>query len=134
MFSANLGDSMAMHYLKEKEDVEANMICKMHELSDPLEQKRIVDAGFIIAENQQCLRVYNPMNSICGINMTRSIGDFMFKMNFKQKTRDSSSYALCNEPEIEEFSLSSGDHATEMILLGCDGLWDGVIDSNFEIV
>ena len=70
-------------------------------------------------------RVFNPMNHSFGINMSRSIGDFMFKMNLIYGDVESNEYALSNEPSICKFTLSSDMNSTEVILMGCDGIWDG---------
>ena len=49
---ANLGDSMAIYFKKNGlENPEINQICKMHSLNDQEEQRRIVNAGFVILKN-----------------------------------------------------------------------------------
>ena len=62
-----------------------------------------------------------------GINMSRSVGDFMFKMNLTQRRRDPSTNALSNEPDVQEFSFSDDPKSMDMILMGCDGIWDGTV-------
>lgn len=61
--------------------------------------------------------------------MTRSLGDFAFKTNLLTPfPHSSSTYALSNLPALEKFSLGPKPEQPqdlEMILLGCDGLWDG---------
>ena len=98
---------------------------KLHSLKDPEEQDRIKDAGFMIQESNNILRVYNPFNVSCGINMTRSIGDFMFKINLKSFDQESEYFALSNEADVVEFDFSTERGATDMLVLGCDGIWDG---------
>ena len=59
--------------------------------------------------------------------MTRSVGDFMFKMNLKKKKVSPNMNALSNEPEVKEFSFSKADHSTDIVLMGCDGIWEGTM-------
>lgn len=94
-----------------------------------MEQRRIHETGFKMVKTPFCTRVYNPMNHSFGINMSRSIGDFMFKMNLYDSEADSSNYALSNEASILELTLSNDENSTELILMGCDGIWDGTISS-----
>ena len=64
----------------------------------------------------------------------------MFKMNLRSRVFDEGQNALSNEPDIVEIqlcgrgkmaSVSSGTSTSEsapnfdLILLGCDGIWDG---------
>ena len=46
-------------------------------------------------------RVFNPRNRAVGINMSRSIGDFMFKLNLVDPQADSYRYALSNEADVK---------------------------------
>ena len=59
--------------------------------------------------------------------MTRSIGDFIFKMNLKSAKRDPATFALSNIPEIQELQFSQSQNSTNMILMCCDGIWDGTV-------
>ena len=61
--------------------------------------------------------------------MTRSIGDFMFKMNLRSRQRDPGNNALSNEPDVQEFIFDKDKNSTDMILMGCDGIWDGTVES-----
>ena len=58
--------------------------------------------------------------------MTRSLGDFMFKMNLRTMSNDSSTNALSSEPDIQEISFSNKKGALDIILMGCDGIYDGI--------
>ena len=67
--------------------------------------------------------------------MSRSIGDFMFKMNLnvesgtsKLPVKDSSRFGLSNEADIQELEFGKNDDnqdGFDMILMGCDGIWEG---------
>lgn len=116
-----------MHYQHKNRQSKVKQVSKMHELRDPIEQQRILNAGFTILNNNNCLRVYNPLNKSCGINMTRSVGDFMYKMNLRSNEVDPNNNALSNEPEIVQFDLSTENKSIDMILMGCDGIWDGTV-------
>lgn len=104
----------------------------MHQLSDPKEQKRIVEAGFGITKSRHCTRVFNPLNKTCGINMTRTIGDFMFKMNLRSRNTNPSLNALSNEPDIKEVNLSQKGQSIDLVLMGCDGIWEGTVGAEEE--
>lgn len=49
-FIANLGDSMSMQFSSggEGKGPKVRVLSKCHELSDPVEQERIVKAGFLL--------------------------------------------------------------------------------------
>lgn len=57
--------------------------------------------------------------------MTRSIGDFMFKMNLKSRNMSPNLNALSNLADVQEFNMSNKDQTFDMVLMGCDGIWDG---------
>ena len=100
----------------------------MHELSDVNEQMRIIDAGYCLTNSSDVLRVYNPENPIGGLNMSRSIGDFTFKSNlYDNMNDDPRSFAISNEPECQSFSFSSESQSFDVMLMGCDGIWDGTM-------
>lgn len=61
--------------------------------------------------------------------MPRSIGDFMFKLNLRTRSRDPKQTALSNDADIDEVCFSSDNQSLDMILMGCDGIWDGTVAS-----
>lgn len=66
--------------------------------------------------------------------MSRTIGDFMFKLNFKKPDSTSFEYALSNEADVKEFEFSKNvkddQPDIEFILMGCDGIWDGAVQNS----
>ena len=84
VITANIGDSKSMHLQGTHTELpKISQVCRLHELTDPQEQQRIHNAGYRLVRSYDILRVYNPQNPIGGINMSRSLGDFNFKLNLK---------------------------------------------------
>ena len=102
----------------------------MHDLNDMDETQRIIDAGYIIESDHNIKRIYNPYNKSYGINMTRTIGDFMFKFNLSNVDQQSEKFGLKSEPDIGEFKFSDDKNQIDLIVMGCDGIWDGTMDNS----
>ena len=83
VYCANLGDSKAMHFQSVGKTSQIEQLNTIHCINDPIEQSRILAAGCLIDKNTKVSRVINPLDPTCGINVTRSVGDFMFKVNMR---------------------------------------------------
>ena len=99
---AQLGDSQAV--LCSAYGAEA--LCPQHRVGDPDEDARLRAAGARVEDDR-----------ICGANtavaVTRSLGDLDVKRAHPR--------AVLSTPEVSSHSLSAAD---ELLILGCDGLWD----------
>ena len=111
LYVANVGDSLAIMY-KNKKAIRLNT---EHKPNLKVEFDRIINSGETVVNN----RVGGKLN------MSRSIGDFIFKSNKKLKNYEQ---AVIAHPEVNIFDLSS---EVDFIILACDGVWDCVEDQKF---
>jgi len=105
-YIANIGDSMAVLF-KGGKAIKLNL---EHKISVEQERERIFRSGTNIINNRIEGR----------LNLTRAIGDHMFKKksflpNYKQ--------AVIALPEVQKLKITSD---MEFIVMGCDGIWDCV--------
>jgi len=105
-YIANVGDSMAVLY-KAGKAVRLNL---EHKISLSKERERIFNSGTNIINNRVGGR----------LNLTRAIGDHMFKSNSQLSNCQQAVIAL---PEIHKFTITDD---MEFIVMGCDGIWDCV--------
>jgi len=105
-YIANVGDSMAVLYKNGK----ALKLNTEHKVLLGKEKERILKSGS---------GIYN--GRIDGrINLSRAIGDFMFKRKNALKDNEQ---PIISYPEINKFKITSD---MEFIVLACDGIWDCV--------
>jgi len=104
VYVANSGDSLAVIY----QDGKASKINLEHNMRAEREIQRIKASGSRIINN----RIEGKLN------LTRAIGDFMFKQG---KDLTSTETAVIAYPEIKKLQLKDN---MEFILMGCDGVWD----------
>jgi len=115
VYIMNCGDSRAILV----SDNQIKIVTLDHKPNNPLEKERIENAGG---------RIWVKENRICGkkdINLSRSFGDYQFKVNFDL---DPFKQIISAEPDIYIHERSSQD---EFIVLASDGIWDVI--SNEEI-
>eukprot|EP00282_Hemiselmis_andersenii_P014274 CAMPEP_0114144660 /NCGR_PEP_ID=MMETSP0043_2-20121206/19643_1 /TAXON_ID=464988 /ORGANISM="Hemiselmis andersenii, Strain CCMP644" /LENGTH=356 /DNA_ID=CAMNT_0001239049 /DNA_START=108 /DNA_END=1175 /DNA_ORIENTATION=- len=102
---ANVGDSRSVLVRKGQ----ASKLSEDHKPTNPAEAKRVEAAGGFIERNtDKAWRV----NGI--ISVSRSLGDF----NLKARKP-----GLICEPEFKHHNITEGD---EYLVIGTDGLWDGL--------
>lgn len=111
LYVANVGDSLAIMY-KNKKSIRLNT---EHKPNVKIEYDRIINSGEIVSNN----RVGGKLN------MSRSIGDFIFKSNKKLKNYEQ---AVIAYPEVSIYDLTN---EVDFIILACDGVWDCVEDQKF---
>jgi Serine/threonine protein phosphatase len=112
LYVGNAGDSRCLLV----ENNQAIQITKDHVPTDPIENKRIKDAGSFVTRGRIGGR----------INMSRAIGDLEFKQNY---TLPLEKQAMTSLPDVFERSLSS---MSQMLIIGCDGVFDTA--TNKEVV
>jgi len=105
-YIANVGDSLAVLF----KDGKAIRLNEEHKLTIPGEKNRVTNSGLKISNN----RIEGKLN------LTRAIGDFMFKSNKNLKRHDQAVTAF---PEVAKHKITSD---MEFIIMGCDGVWDCV--------
>jgi len=106
IYVANCGDSLAVLY-------QGGISMKIN-----LEHNMKVDKEVLRIKESGC-RVIN--NRVEGkLNLTRAIGDFMFKQSKQSLAHE---HAVIAYPEVKKLKLKED---MEFILLGCDGIWDCV--------
>ena len=97
--------------LKEKNEVGESheairALNSIHAPCEFNEYQRIIKAGFHVKRQPgRTDRVFNPRNRAAGINMSRTIGDFMFKHSLTDRNCSSFDYALSNEADVKEFQF-----------------------------
>lgn len=104
LYTANVGDARAVLYRGGK----ALRLSHDHKASDPLEQKRIRNAGGFVSNDR--------VNGILAV--ARSLGDHELKEY------------IIGEPHVSRTVLKmEGENAEDTILvLACDGVWDVLSD------
>jgi len=108
-YLANVGDSRAVLYKDGGKPMRLNEEHKPNLVS---EQTRISKSGFNVVGGR-----------IDGkLNLTRAIGDFMFKKNHDLKRHEQ---AVTVYPEIKKLKITK---EMEFIVIACDGVWDCVDD------
>jgi len=105
-YIANAGDSMAVLY-KSGKAVRLNL---EHKIFVQEERERIFNSGMNIINNRVEGR----------LNLTRAIGDHMFKKNTFLPNHKQAVTAF---PEINKIDITPD---MDFIVMGCDGIWDCV--------
>jgi len=105
-YVSNGGDSLAVLYKNGK----AYKLNIEHKISHPKERERIIKAGYTISNDRIEGR----------LNLTRALGDFMYKDN--QKIGWENQAVTCF-PNINKFKVTSD---MEFLVMGCDGIWECV--------
>eukprot|EP00427_Karlodinium_veneficum_P010413 CAMPEP_0169076084 /NCGR_PEP_ID=MMETSP1015-20121227/8161_1 /TAXON_ID=342587 /ORGANISM="Karlodinium micrum, Strain CCMP2283" /LENGTH=276 /DNA_ID=CAMNT_0009135527 /DNA_START=284 /DNA_END=1114 /DNA_ORIENTATION=+ len=111
LFCANCGDSRAVLC---RSGGTIGHLSVDHKPENPLERRRIEDAGGTVRRLGPCFRVD------ADLNLSRSFGDFAFKtksdLAFEQQK-------IISVPEIREFVLEPND---DFIAIGSDGVFDAM--------
>ena len=103
LYCANVGDSESYHISKDK----IIKLTNLHNCKNKNEVERVINSKGLIFGN----RVFGMLN------LTRSIGDFDFKI-----------YGVINEPFIYKVNLI--ENYSKYVILGSDGVWDVINDSD----
>lgn len=106
LYLANVGDSLSVMFKNGK----AIPLNQEHKTTLISESDRIIKSGSRILNNRVEGR----------LNLTRAIGDLVFKSNSSLKFYEQ---AVIAYPEITKIKLTSD---IEFIVMGCDGVWDCV--------
>jgi protein phosphatase 2C family protein 2/3 len=121
-YIANVGDSRALLSCYGGEST-VNL-SRDHKPTDPKEQKRILEAAgkvfitYCETMNEERSIAKGPLRIFPGrLSLTRSFGDIEAKV----ARLGGNPRVLISLPEITSFRI---DHGHEMILLGCDGVFD----------
>lgn len=108
IYCSNIGDSRAMLF----EDENSIVMNEEHSLNNEME--RIVKSGYTITNNR-----------LGGsINVVRGFGDFIFKNPYDEPMNQ----GVLNIPDITIYDRKPN----QKIILGCDGLWNGIKDESFN--
>jgi len=110
-YISNVGDSYSVLFRNGK----ATKLNTEHKTNVPGEYTRIINAGYKIINN----RVDGKLN------LTRAIGDFVFKNNHNLKPFDQ---AVIVYPEVKKYKITKD---MEFIIMACDGVWDCVEPQEF---
>ncbi|CAO3652309.1 unnamed protein product [Cunninghamella echinulata] len=113
LYVSNVGDSRA---IISTSNGKAIPLSKDHKPTDPLETKRIKEAGGYVE--------FKRVNG--SLALSRALGDFTFKNNSNLPPEKQ---AVTAYPDITEHELTDND---EFMVLACDGIWDCL--SNQEVV
>jgi serine/threonine protein phosphatase PrpC len=103
LYCANVGDSESYYISKDK----IIKLTNLHNCKNKNEVERVKNSKGLIFGN----RVFGMLN------LTRSIGDFDFKI-----------YGVINEPFIYKVNLI--ENYSKYVILGSDGVWDVINDSD----
>ncbi len=103
LYCANVGDSESYYISKDK----IIKLTNLHNCKNKKEVERVKNSKGLIFGN----RVFGMLN------LTRSIGDFDFKI-----------YGVINEPFIYKVNLV--ENYSKYVILGSDGVWDVINDSD----
>ena len=103
LYCANVGDSESYYISKDK----IIKLTNLHNCKNKNEVERVINSKGLIFGN----RVFGMLN------LTRSIGDFDFKI-----------YGVINEPFIYKVNLI--ENYSKYVILGSDGVWDVINDSD----
>ena len=103
LYCANVGDSESYYISKDK----IIKLTNLHNCNNKNEVERVKNSKGLIFGN----RVFGMLN------LTRSIGDFDFKI-----------YGVINEPFIYKVNLI--ENYSKYVILGSDGVWDVINDSD----
>ena len=103
LYCANVGDSVSYYISKDK----IIKLTNLHNCKNKNEVERVINSKGLIFGN----RVFGMLN------LTRSIGDFDFKI-----------YGVINEPFIYKVNLI--ENYSKYVILGSDGVWDVINDSD----
>ena len=103
LYCANVGDSESYYISKDK----IIKLTNLHNCKNKNEVERVKNSKGLIFGN----RVFGMLN------LTRSIGDFDFKI-----------YGVINEPFIYKINLI--ENYSKYVILGSDGVWDVINDSD----
>ena len=107
LYVANVGDSRCLIQYNKKGLL--HQITKDHNVKDPEENERIKNAGYEIKKGR-----------IDGlINISRAIGDHMFKQNPKLSPEEQ---AVTANPDT--FTIDLSERKPHYLLIGCDGIFD----------
>ncbi|PRP80436.1 hypothetical protein PROFUN_11891 [Planoprotostelium fungivorum] len=118
LYVANVGDSRAIVGLVTGDSVKALRVTKDHNLADPKEKQRVIEAGATV-------RADRVIEEGHGLNMTRALGDFEFKTDCVKKD------VVLAEPHLKHIPL---DEKLRFIVLASDGLWDVTTDQELADV
>jgi len=105
LYVANVGDSRCVLCRAGK----AVELSTDHKPEDEVELARIEKAGAKVTENGR-------VNG--GLNLSRALGDHVYKMNKELSAEDQ---AITANPELREMELRKED---EFMVLACDGIWN----------
>lgn len=111
LYLGNLGDSSSVLAVKEDGYLRGYRLSKEHKPNDPEEKKRIESVGGQVRGD----RVIGPFSAI---NMSRAIGDFMFKMPLNQQQGD----WIASMPHLINPITITPD--MQFMILASDGLWN----------
>jgi protein phosphatase 2C family protein 2/3 len=112
---ANVGDSQAMIVHK---DGSFTALSKDHKPCDPVESKRILEAGLQVWANN---RIYHEKSGI-NQSVSRAFGDCVLK---DCHTKPASEQAVCVVPDFMSASMTADD----LLLLSCDGILERLSQS-----
>jgi len=111
IFCANAGDSRAVLCRRGK----AVELSTDHAPTLPEEYARIAKAGGWVDDD---LRVVGDLN------LSRCIGDLQYKQNLRLPP---SMQIISSTPDVRTLPR---DHDDEFMIIGCDGIWDGISSQN----
>ena len=106
IYIANVGDSLSVMYKNKK----AYNLNKEHQIIIKAEKDRVLKSGASI--------IGYRINGM--LNLTRAIGDLVFKSNNNKKIYEQSVISI---PEI---TIIEETDDIDFIIMGCDGVWDCV--------
>lgn len=110
IYIANVGDSLSIMYKNKK----AYNLNREHQIVIKEERDRVLKSGANI--------VGYRINGM--LNLTRAIGDLIFKKNKEKKIHEQSVISIPEITVIEE------TEDIDFIIMGCDGVWDCVKRQN----
>lgn len=121
LYLGNLGDSSSVLAVKENGYLKGYRLSKDHKPTDPEEKQRIEGNGGQVRGD----RVIGPFSAI---NMSRAIGDFMFKMPLNRQQGD----WIASMPHLLKPIALTPD--CMFMILASDGLWNVLGDKSVEKV
>ncbi len=126
MIFINLGDSRALLIKNGKYEFST----EDHKANTPVEALRIKnsDGGYIVKKYRLASTHYKR-NAKHGLGVSRSFGDFDLKIKYNNKREKvfiEKKPPLSNCPDIKIYNLSENKNDEYAIILGSDGIWDGI--------
>ncbi|CAJ1341739.1 unnamed protein product [Effrenium voratum] len=109
---ANAGDSRAVLCRGGK----AIDMSEDHKPNNPVELQRILKAGGAVLQQHLGNHVHYRVNG--NLNLSRSIGDLLYKQNANLTAQEQ--VIVCH-PDVRYFPRQADD---EFMILACDGVWD----------